>query len=224
MTAKPWVTFDCYGTLVTWNEGLCEAFGRMLGREAGDAIIGDLLAVFKPIQFEMMQGPYRSLKEILPDALHQAMNRLHLSYQERFGDDLMAAVASCGPFPEVPTALNKIRSKYRIAIISNSDDDIIESNVRAIGVPFDEVITAQQARAYKPQYAIFQYLFEKLGSRPEDIVHVAAGFIFDIEPAASFGTPRVWINRAGIAGDPKFGPYSELPDLSGLPQLLEIHP
>jgi 2-haloacid dehalogenase len=119
--------------------------------------------------------------------------------------------------------LEKLREHgIRLAIITNSDDDIMARNVANIGVPIDHVITAEQARAYKPSPVIFGYTLEILGADASDVLHVAQGFEYDIVPAHDLGWRRVWINRYGKSGDPAYGPYHELPDLSGLPALLAI--
>jgi 2-haloacid dehalogenase len=93
-------------------------------------------------------------------------------------------------------------------------------NVANIGVPIDRVVTAEQAHAYKPSPVIFDYALRTLGCEPDDILHVAQGFEYDIIPAHALGWRRVWINRYGKSGDPAYGPYHELPDLCGLPALL----
>jgi 2-haloacid dehalogenase len=97
-------------------------------------------------------------------------------------------------------------------------------NVAKIGVPIDRVITAEQAGAYKPSPVIFAYALRALGCESGDMLHVAQGFEYDIVPAHALGWRRVWINRYGKRGDPAHGPYHELPDLSGLPALLESEP
>jgi 2-haloacid dehalogenase len=149
------------------------------------------------------------------------MEQFGLSYREEYGDALVAAVSTFGPWPEVPGVLERLRQHCKLVIISNSDDDIIAGNVRRIGVPFDRVITAEQARAYKPSHAIFEYTLRTLNCAPSDLVHVAQGFQYDIVPANELGWERVWINRYSKTGDPAYQ-YHELPDLSGLPALLGI--
>jgi 2-haloacid dehalogenase len=122
----------------------------------------------------------------------------------------------------VPAALERLGKHCQLAIITNSDDDIIASNARNIGVPFDHVITAEQARAYKPSPVIFDYALRVIGCEPSDLLHVAQGFAYDIVPAHALGWRRVWINRYGKSGDPAYGPYHELSDLSRLPELVGL--
>ena len=108
-------------------------------------------------------------------------------------------------------------------IISNAEDDMIAQNVRNMDVPFYDVITAEQAHAYKPTPPIFYYALRRLGCDKSDILHVAQGFNYDIMPAHALGWERVWINRNHRQGDPEdYGPYVEMSDLTGLPALLGI--
>ena len=65
--------------------------------------------------------------------------------------------------PDVPPALERLRQHCKLAIITNSDDDLMARNVANIGVPIDRVITAEQARAYKPSPVIFDYALRALG-------------------------------------------------------------
>ena len=150
------------------------------------------------------------------------MRRFGLAYREEVGAAIVAAVPTFGPFADVPPALERIRRHCRIVIISNTEDELIAGNVRKIGMPFHRIITAEQARAYKPSPAIFEYTLRELGCAPDEILHVAQGFDYDIVPAHRLGWARVWINRRGQAGDPAYGPYQELPDLSRLPELIGL--
>jgi 2-haloacid dehalogenase len=150
------------------------------------------------------------------------MGQFGIPYRDEDGAALVAAVSTWGPYSDVPPALERLRTRCQLVIISNSDDDIIAGNVARIGVPIDHVFTAQQAGAYKPSQVVFDYVLRALGCRKEEILHVAQGFEYDIIPAIRMGWERVWINRYGKASDTSYGPYVELPDLSGVPALLGL--
>jgi 2-haloacid dehalogenase len=150
------------------------------------------------------------------------MERYGLEYQASDGETIVAAVPTFGPFPDVPPALDRIGKHCRLVIISNTEDDLIAGNVRNIGIPFHRVITAEQARAYKPARAIFDYTLRELDCAPDDILHVAQGFVYDVVPTHQMGWKCVWINRHGQPGDGVHRPWQELPDLAGLPALMEI--
>jgi 2-haloacid dehalogenase len=214
-----WITFDCYDTLVEF--AIDRVTREILGAQANAIDVDEFLAAFESLRFETTtSGPYRSYRDVLRGTLAQSMRQYGLPYHEADGDALVAAVPTWGPYPDVPPALERLRQRFKLAIITNSDDDLMARNVANIGVPIDRVITAQQAGAYKPSPVIFDYALRALGCESSDILHVAQGFEYDIVPAHALGWSRVWINRYGKTGDPAYGPYQELPDLSGLPALL----
>jgi 2-haloacid dehalogenase len=215
------ITFDCYDTLVEFP--IDDVTREILGKRADGVDLDLLLSDFEKLRFETTtHGPYRPYREVLQGTLRQIMEAYGLPYREGDGKALIAAVRSWGPFPEVPPVLERLRQHCQLAIITNSDDDIMAENVRRIGVPIDYVITAQQAGAYKPSLATFSYALKQVGCAPAEILHVAQGFEYDIVPAHALGWNRVWINRYGKTGDPAYGPYQELPDLSTLPEALGI--
>jgi 2-haloacid dehalogenase len=220
MVRPKFVTFDCYGTLVDFaiDDVTRRTLGPRLRHIDGDAFLRE----FEAIRYQEILGEYRPYREVLCRSLAESMRRFGLAYRDEDGAAIVAAVPTFGPFPDVPPALERIRRHCAIVIISNTDDDLIAGNVRNIGVPFARVITAEQARAYKPSPAIFEYTLRELGCAPGEILHVSRGFEYDIVPAHRMGWARVWINRHGSAGDPAYGPYQELPDLSRLPDLLGI--
>jgi 2-haloacid dehalogenase len=216
-----YVTFDCYDTLVQFD--IDAATRQILGDRADQIDVEAFLEGFEALRYQTTTyEPYRPYRDVLRDTLSQMMERYGLRYSDEDGEALLAAVRSWGPYPEVPAALERLRTRCKLVIITNSDDDIMASNVRNIGVPIDHVITAEQAQAYKPSPVIFAYTLQKLGCGPEEILHVAQGFEYDIVPGHALGWDRVWINRYGKAGDPAYRPYRELPDLSGLPGLMGL--
>ncbi len=132
------------------------------------------------------------------------------------------------------------------AIVSNIDDELFAGTAKRLEVPFDWVITAQQARAYKPSANTFEYALKEIGRPRDEILHVAQSLYHDIMPARSLGLATVWVNRrAGKEGSgatlakrsagptavdsPNTGhslaataqPDLEVPDLSTLVNLIE---
>jgi len=216
------VTFDAYGTLVDFR--LSDATLQVLADRLPMDGVGseEFLDDFRVMRFQAVLEPYRSYREVLRSSLQIAM-RLHgIPQSPSDGDALIAAVPTFGPFPEVPDALRALKSLgYEIAIISNTDDDLISQNVAHIGVDFDHVITAQQARAYKPDRETFEHAYATMDIPPAQVTHVAQGWEYDLIPTRDLGLRRrVWINRYRRPGSSGYQPYDELPDLSGLPALL----
>lgn len=216
-----YITFDCYGTLVNFE--IDRATVQTLGPRVNQIKnIDTFLQEFKIIRFSEVLDKYRPYKEVLCRSLEKAMSKFGLEYDEEDGAAIVAAVPTFGPFPDVHDVMERLRQHCKIVIISNTDDELIAGNVRKIGVPFDYVITAEQSKAYKPTLPAFRYALKILGCKPSDILHVAQGFYYDIVPASKLGWARVWINRNREEGNEIHGPYHELPDLSGLPALLNI--
>lgn len=215
-----WFTFDCYDTLVECPIG--EVSLDIIGARAEGVDRERFLTDFEKLRYETTtRGPYRPYREVLRQTLAQIMTSYGLPYRDEDGDALVVAVPTWGPYPDAPPALRRLREAgIKLAIITNCDDDLMSRNVANIGVPIDRVITAAQARAYKPSPVIFAYTLRELGCAADNILHIAQGFEYDIVPAHALGWERVWINRYGKSGNPAYGPYHEYPDLSGVPELL----
>ncbi|MEA2450850.1 MAG: 2-haloacid dehalogenase [Thermoleophilaceae bacterium] len=191
-------TFDCYGTLVDW-EGGAAAFLYDLSLRQGERSPQpgrDPRDRWEEIQFELLQGPYMPYRDVLAQSLRTWIDERGYRWSDEEGEALLRSMRSWQPFPDTRPALIRAREAgLRLAIISNTDRDIIEHTVRHIGVPFDAVITAEDAGAYKPADAVFDHALAELGVPPEEIVHVAFGFKYDIGPAARHGMRTAWVNR-----------------------------
>ena len=134
----------------------------------------------------------------------------------------MRAMESWQPFPDTVPALTRARQAgLRLAIVSNTDRSIMEHTLRQLEVDFDEVIVAEDARAYKPSEAPFERALEILGEDPGRILHVAFGFKYDIGPAKRLGFRTAWVNRHGEPRPGDAAPDHEWRDLWGLAELAE---
>ena len=191
-------TFDCYGTLVDW-EGGAAAFLYDLALRHGESDPPpgrELRDRWEAIQFDLLQGAYRSYRDVLALSLRAWMEERGYPWREEEGAALVRSMRSWQPFPDTRPALQRARAAgLRLAIVSNTDRDIIAHTVRHIGVEFDDVITAEDAGAYTPAAAVFDYALARLGVPPEEILHVAFGFKYDIGPAARHGMQTAWVNR-----------------------------
>lgn len=221
MELPKYITFDCYGTLIDFQ--LTRTTIEILGERANQTNLHDFLIVFRDIRYYECLGPFQRYSDLLRTSFKKAMDQCGLRYTNRDGDALVAAVPTWGPFPDTKPVLDQLAKHCKLVIISNAEDDMIAQNVRNMDVDFYDVITAEQARAYKPTTPIFYYTLRRLGCDKSDILHVAQGFNYDMMPADGLGWKKVWINRNNRPGNPEdYGPYDELPDLTGLPALLGI--
>jgi 2-haloacid dehalogenase len=94
-------------------------------------------------------------------------------------------------------ALQQLATRFRLAVISNVDDDLFAGSARLLQVPFAHVITAQQVRSYKPSHNNFQAALARLGVPKEKVLHVAQSLYHDIAVANALGWSSVWVNRRG---------------------------
>lgn len=211
------ITFDCYGTLITWREGIAQTLGEILLGKGSAVAPETFVTAFHQIRHEETAKPYRAYKDILRSTLARTLDDFGLPKDAADGDRLLAGVRAIGPFREVPAVLETLRRNFRIAIVSNSDHDLMADNVANIGVPFDHVFVAEDARAYKPSLDFFGLVLDRAGVAPDEVLHVGASCNLDIEPASALGMRAVWINRRSETPPPACRPLAVLADLGGLP-------
>jgi 2-haloacid dehalogenase len=162
-------------------------------------------------------------REVLARSLGAVAAIQALAVPEGRADALAESLPSWPPFPEAPAALAELREQgWRLAILSNTDPDLLAASVAALGVPFDALITAAEAGSYKPAPGHWERFFADTGAARVRHVHVAASLFHDIEPAARMGLEAIWINRLGESS--QLPRAAELPELGGLPGVLDRLP
>ena len=211
-----WATFDCYGTLADWLGGMRAALEPIAGAGA-ERLLGAYHELEPEVQAER---PARSYREVLAETLRRAAGREGVELVAG-GERVLSEQWHRMPvFGDVRPALTALRETgWRLAILSNCDDDLLADTVAEIGVDFDLLVTAEQTGTYKPDHGHFTR-FRDLGRPPAGgWVHVANSWFHDIEPASRFGLPSVWVNRDGTAHDPSIA-SEVLPGMAELPATL----
>ena len=216
------ITFDCYGTLVQWHEVLLREIGAVLAAQGRDAARASaVLDTFSGHSRRLeAERPHRLYKDILRAGFRAALTDHGIAPDGNAVERLAAAIPTMGPHPEVPDALRRLRERYELAILTNSDEDLIVHNVARLGVPVDHVVTAERARAYKPDRQIFEHAYRTMGVTKHETVHVAMGMFLDMKACHELGVRGIWVNRLGQRGNPDWLPYAEVPDLNGAAALL----
>jgi 2-haloacid dehalogenase len=214
------LTFDCYGTLIDWESGLLAALRSILashGKNPGDRQILELYRELEP----NAQNPYRLYRQVLADVVRGFGDRLGIAVSKAEAESLPESLKHWPPFPDTRAALQLLSTKYKLAIISNTDDDLFAATARQLQTKFDEVITAQQAKAYKPSPALFLLALERLALPPERVLHVGQSMYHDVLPAKSLHLATVLVYRRGFgATRPTEGkPDLSVPDLRTLAAL-----
>ena len=206
-----WATFDCYGTLIDWNGGI----GRELERLFGASRAGELLRSYHELEPEIQrEDPSRSYREVMAIVLA----RLGAPAAEQ--DALGQSLPEWDSFPEVPAALEEARTRgWRLAVLSNTDRDLLDASLARIGVEFEQTVVASEIGSYKPAAAHWDEFFTRSGADRDHHVHVAASLFHDIAPASALGLRTIWINRLGEEAEPQ--PDVELHSLAGLADSLD---
>jgi 2-haloacid dehalogenase len=206
-----WATFDCYGTLIDWNGGI----GRELERLFGAARGGELLHTYHELEPQIQrEDPSRSYRDVMAVALA----RLGAPAGEQ--DALARSLPEWDPFPEVPAALEEARGRgWRLAVLSNTDPDLLEASLARIGVEFELTVAASDIGSYKPAPTHWDEFFARSGADRASQVHVAASLFHDVAPASTLGLRTIWINRLGEEAEPQ--PDVELHSLTGLAENLD---
>jgi 2-haloacid dehalogenase len=216
MTSERWATFDCYGTLIDWNGGLVAAMTDLWP----GADSGRLLRRYHAAEPLIQEGRALTYREVLERGLRAVAAMEGLALAPDGYSALSESLPSWPPFPEVPAALDEVRNRgWNIAILSNTDPDLLAASLQRIGVPVDVVVTAREAGSYKPARGHWEVFYQLSGADRGRHVHVGASLYHDIAPANELGIPAVWINRLGESSDlPR---AAELTDLSLLPKVLD---
>ncbi|RMG48610.1 MAG: haloacid dehalogenase type II [Acidobacteria bacterium] len=220
------LTFDCYGTLIDWEKGILNALRPVLA--AHDCHLADehILSLYATIESEIEAGPYVTYREVLRSVVREFGRRLGFRPTPTERECLVDSLKDWPPFPDTIDALPKLKQAYRLAIISNVDDDLFALSARALPVEFDAIITAEQVRSYKPSLRNFQMAIDRIGVPPDRILHVAQSLYHDIVPARRLGLATVWVNRHkekkgwGATPPASSRPDLEVPDLRALVSLM----
>ena len=189
------LTFDCYGTLIDWETGIFSALKPVLTAHGKSIPDATLLELYGEFEAEAESGTYRNYREVLQSVVQAFGTRLSFVPTAMQKNSLPDAVPTWRPWPDTVSALKRLASRYRLAIISNIDDDLFATTGPKLKVEFDQVITAEQAGAYKPSLKPFQLAIQRLELDPKQILHVGQSLYHDTIPAQSLGMGTVWVNR-----------------------------
>lgn len=216
MTGDRWATFDCYGTLIDWLSGIRDTLADLWPEHDAEL----LQAAYHQIEPEVQEGRSIPYRQVLAESLERIAHREGLELADDDREALAASLPSWPPFPEVPAALATLRERgWKLAVLSNTDHDLLDASLEAIGVPVELRITAAEAGSYKPAHGHWDRFFAETGVDRARHVHVAASLFHDIAPCRELGLTVVWINRLGETSDlPR---AAELRNLSELPTTLE---
>lgn len=210
------LTFDCYGTLIDWETGVIAVLRPLLHRHRIGLSDEEIITTFQDIDGALCEPPYKPYRALLAGVVEGFGRRFGFPVEAADREILATSVASWRPFPDTVDALRALGGLYRLAIISNIDDDLLATTVEQLGVKFDFVVTSEQTRCYKPHLAIFEEALHRLAVEPRYIAHVAEG-VTEIPPARRLGCTTIWVRRHGRSARLLTeAPDLEVPDLNSL--------
>lgn len=192
MAAIRWLTFDCYGMIADWNTGMLSALSPI----AGDRAVALLGAYHRAESVLEARATWRPYREILTDGLAWAAEQTGVKLAPAAEQALVGAWPQLPIFPDVAEALSVLAaSGWRLAVLTNCDDDLFAVTSAALSLPFEVVVTAEQVRSYKPDLRHFREFAEMTGATPVNWIHVANSWVHDILPASRTGLRSVWVDR-----------------------------
>ncbi len=216
------LTFDCYGTLIDWETGIFSALRPILAAHGKSITDSALLELYSDLEVEAERGEFQSYREVLQSVVRGFGQRLGFTPTTAEIRSLPQSLATWRPFRDTVPALLELKKRYQLAVISNVDDDLFASTAPQLKVSFNHVITAGQARCYKPCLEIFKMAVTRIGVPPAHMLHIGQSIYHDVIPAKSLGISTVWVNRpsprpgAGAAKAASANPDLEVANLTTL--------
>jgi 2-haloalkanoic acid dehalogenase type II len=203
------VSFDCYGTLIDWEQGIREAFEQALVKDKEEPTVHwtRILDYYDQEERRIQKLPYRTYREVLAQAVYGVAKRIGWNLTDTQGYFLANSLPRWKPFPETNAALERISENHELGILSNVDNDLLAGTLVHFTVPFDIIVTAEDVKSYKPDIKHFEVAKKKIGKNKKWL-HVAGSLYHDVEPALKLGIPVVWVNRKGV---PATISYAEQP-------------
>jgi 2-haloacid dehalogenase len=219
------LTFDCFGTIIDWDRGVLDGLHAVLSAHDADGSDAELLDAYAHHEAEIEHGGYMPYRRVVGDVLRAVATARGVEVSDAEAAGFGDSVGDWPAFGDSVDALRRLGTRYRLCAVTNCDDDLFARQQVHLGEPFDVVVTAQQAGAYKPDHAMFELAFARVDAPRERILHVAQSLYHDHVPAAELGLPSVWVDRRG-EGDPGRVPGAApdliVPDLRALAELAQV--
>ncbi len=221
MALKPrYISFDCYGTLIYFEMApVARAlYADRMAADTMDAFVAD----FSAYRLDEVLGAWKPYADVVEGSLRRTCAKWGVEYRESDAAAVYAAVPTWGPHADVVEPLKRVAAEFPLVILSNSMIDLIPHSVARLEAPFHAVYTAEDAQAYKPRMQAFEYMLDRLGCAPEDMLHVSSSMRYDQMTAADMGFgARAFVNRGHEPSNPYYSTH-EIRDIGGLPGLLGL--
>lgn len=218
------LSFDCYGTLIDWKKSIMDILQPLIRDYHLDLSKNMLFDLFIEADRKFVGVDYIPYHDVLTGIMDEIGGRLSLDLLPQDRSCLVDRFGDWTSFPDTHDSLVELQKKYRLAIISNIDDELFDITKRCLGVKFDFIITAKQLGSYKPSLNNFTKALELFGISSDKVLHVAQSIYHDIVPTNKLGWNNVWVNRYSEPErtDPAEFPDLEVPDLAALVKIINM--
>jgi len=219
------LTFDCYGTLIEWESGILPVLRSLLAAHLKTADDATLLQLYGDFEQRAEAAPYQTYRDVLASVVRQLGKEFGFTPNQAEEASLSESLPQWPPWPDTVAALRRLKTRYRLAILSNIDDSLFAETRRKLGVEFNEVITAQQAQAYKPSLKVFELALQRIQAPSHSVLHVGQSVYHDVLPAQKLGMATVWVNRPSARpgiGAVKFASGTPDVTVSSLAELVKL--
>jgi 2-haloacid dehalogenase len=206
--------FDQYGTVVDMQGGLTAIATPFLKAKGWTGSPNSFVTWWRRTHFEnsmidaLLHKDHTPYREIGHRAVAFVMDRAGIAYTPEDVRYLVGEIEKLRPFPEVPAALARLRTRYKLVVLSNGDPDMLEAAKRYHEVPFDQVISVAEAGSFKPHVATYTKAAELAGVAMDQVLFVA-NHAFDCIGAKAAGMRTAFIDRRSRP----FGETPHQPDI-----------
>ena len=208
------LTFDCYGTLIDWEQGILDVVQPVLARFGVVVSPEVILRSYVAHEARLEAQPWMPYRELLREVMIAMASDFGVRLKEAEQNSLVDSLRRWQPFPDTVDALKRLSTRFRLVILSNIDDALFRQTQSHLKVEFTEVITAEQVQNYKPAHAHFTEALRRLAVPAHRILHVAQSLYHDHVPARQLGFHTAWINRPSLLSGTGLSPNAEVnPDL-----------
>ena len=189
------ISFDCYGTLIDWQSGARAAVDAI--PELAEVDKAALVARRLEVELEVEHERYRAYDEVLALSIQRTASEFGVELSDETGRAFADSIADWPPFQDAGGFLKRLATVGTpLAILSNVTRASLGVSVRKLGGSFDQLITAEDVRSYKPDHDHWRELYRTRQIESKQQLHIAGSITHDIRPAAELGATTVWVRRA----------------------------
>jgi len=215
------ISFDCYGTLIDWGSGIVKALKPLFVSRGIDVEDEKILRLYAELEAKAESMEYMPYREVLRTVVYEMGERFGFTPSRKEQECITESISTWEPFSDTIEALNELKKNFKLAVISNVDDDLLPPTLKKLGVNFEWIITSEQAKSYKPSLNNFTLALKLIGLPSSNILHAAQSAYHDIMPAKKLGMNTALILRKGYSAAPAVSAEADI-EVKDLRELVEI--